>query len=400
MRNAYKGYKSWQYLEPNVDYAAYELCKEIGRVEPYQIALPPQQEDRMTRLNAECIILSLHEHPSIMTEDLDEFVAYERQGRESTGFYGLANSNLDCVFDNMMDGTCVISSMSGWKWDDILHDIGVRSCDIAHQDFVVKAFTVDDIREAKKKGKVAWVVCLENSGMIDREVDKIEVLYGFGVRMLGICYSESNNLGSGVRETNDGGLTVFGRECVDRMNKIGMAIDVTHSGEKTAMDTILHSKKPTFITHTGARKLWERRGLKSDELLKACADKGGVIGIGSPPNATPTWNRPVHCIESVMEHFEYVKDLVGIDHVAFGPDTMYGDHVGLYDCFLKAFSMAKNTAGAKGEQGRLEYVKGAENPTEVFDNILRWLVKNDYTDEQIKNVMGENVLRTLKDVWA
>jgi len=401
VRSAYKGYTSYQYLEAGRDYRYYKMPPETNRVAPYQIPLAPQEEERLRKIAQECIVLSVHEHPDIMPENLErDLIPYEKQGRENTGFYGLANSYLDCLFDNMMDGTCIMSSDAGWKWNDVIHDVGIRACDIAHQDFVVQARSIADIRQAKKEGKVAWVVALESTGMIDGDIDRIEVLYGFGVRMLGITYSESNGLGSGIREPGDGGLTVFGRQCVERMNKIGMAIDTTHSGEKTAMDTIKYSKQPVFITHTGARKLWERRGLKSDDLLKACADKGGVIGIGAPPNATPTWSRPRHTIESTMEHFEYIKDLVGVDHVAFGPDTLFGDHVGMYDYFLANFSMAQNTAGAPADPNRLAYVEGAENPVEVWDNILRWLVKHNYSDEDIRKVVGENVLRTLEHIWV
>ena len=137
--------------------------------------------------------------------------------------------------------------------------------------------------------------------------------------------------------------------------------------------------------------------LMPDEVLLACAAKGGVIGIEAAPHTTITKNNPRHDLESYMEHFEYIKDLVGMDHVAFGPDALYGDHVGLHNMFSGNMSIAENTSGDKFE--RIEYVKGLENPTEASHNIIRWLVKHNYSDEDIQKVIGGNVIRVLKEVW-
>ena len=109
---------------------------------------------------------------------------------------------------------------------------------------------------------------------------------------LGITYSESNALGSGLKEKRDGGLTAFGRKAVARMNKVGMLIDCSHAGDQTTLDTIETSRKPIVLTHIGARALWPSNRLAPDEVLKACADKGGVIGIEAAPHTTitPTWS--------------------------------------------------------------------------------------------------------------
>ena len=397
MKSGYTGYKSFQYLTGDTDYQQFELASEVDRVEPHRVALTPEQTARVSELVSKHVVISLHEHPTTFPKNKADILPYARQGRIATSFEGLAHSNLDAVFDNLLNGINIISSNAGWRWQDIIHDIGIRCCDIAHQDFLIKTERVDDIFRAKRAGKIAWVICLEASGMIENELDRLDILHGLGVRMVGIAYSEANSLGSGIREAKDGGLTMFGRQAVERMNVVGLAIDVTHCGHGTAMDTIEASSKPIFITHTGARKLWNRRGLKPDELLKACADKGGVIGIGAPPHSTVTRNHPTHTIESVMEHFECVKDLVGIEHVGFGPDTLYGDHVALHHAFSGNLSLTRTMLGDPIEQ--VEYVKGVENPTEAFDNIPRWLVKHGYSDEQIAKVLGGNAIRVLREVW-
>ena len=139
--------------------------------------------------------------------------------------------------------------------DDIVYDIGMRLSDIAHQDFVIKVESVKDIHFARETGRVGLVVCLEASTPIENELDRIDVLYGLGVRQMGIAYSEANGLGSGLKEVRDGGLTSFGRKAVERMNKLGIAIDISHSGDVTCLDTIECSSKPIFITHAGRASL-------------------------------------------------------------------------------------------------------------------------------------------------
>jgi membrane dipeptidase len=181
------------------------------------------------------------------------------------------------------------------------------------------------------------------------------------------------------------------------MNKLGIAIDVSHSGDQTSLDTIEVSSKPIFITHAGARALWPTRRMKPDSVLKKCADKGGVIGIEAAPHTTLTKDHPRHSIESFMQHFEYCVELMGIDHVAFGPDTLFGDHVALHHVFARQLSI-KSAHGSQDFQ-EVEFVDGIENPAEEFPNIMRWLVKHNYTDDDIRKVVGGNVMRVLHEVW-
>jgi membrane dipeptidase len=273
----------------------------------------------------------------------------------------------------------------------------MRLADIAHQDFLVRAGTLEDIRAAKASGRIAFVPCLETATPIENELDRLDILYGFGLRSCGIAYSEGNALGSGLRETNDAGLTEFGRLAVRRMNRLGIAIDVSHAGDRTSLDTIERSEQPVFVTHAGARALWNTKRMKPDEVLKACAERGGVIGISAAAHTTLTERHPLHSLESVMEHFEYVLKLVGIEHVAFGPDIFFGDHVGLHRFFAKQFSLAASRGNLKIQE--VEYVDGIENPSESFPNIVRWLVRHAYSDGDIGMVIGGNVMRALGQVW-
>lgn len=397
-KKPYDGYTSFQYLEPGTDYKAFELAEQIDRVPSTKVALSDAEEQRVEAIFGDHLAISLHDHCFVAPKNLAEFMEFRRWGRDWTGYEGLAVSGLDCVFDNMMDGTAMITSRGGWKWDDVIFDIGMRLSDIAHQDLVVLATTTQQIRDAKANDQIAFVISIEGAAMIENELDRIDVLYGLGVRCLGIAYSEANALGAGLKEPRDGGLTVFGRKAVKRMNRLGLAIDISHSGDRTSLDTITTSEQPVFITHAGARALWDTPRLKPDEIIVACAERGGVIGIEAAPHTTITENHPKHSLESFMEHFEYCAELVGIDHVTFGPDALFGDHVGLHSALSEALSLG----ASKGTQSypRVDWVDGLENPAEAFPNIVRWLVKHNYSDDEIAKVIGGNTMRVLEQVWA
>ena len=397
-RKPYNGYTSFQYLAPGVDYTEYPLVPQIGRVAPYHYPISEEQERRVQQFMADEYVISLHEHTFVCPENLDDFMEFRRQGRDWTGYEGLSISGLDAVFENFMDGTSMITSRAGWKWNDIIHDIGIRLSDIAHQEMVIVATKLDDIARAKRENKIAMIVSLEAATQIENEIDRVDVLYGLGVRCMGIAYSEANALGAGLREANDGGLTQFGREVVHRMNKLGMSIDVSHCGDRTSADVIEVSRRPVFMTHVGARSLWNTSRMKPDDVIKACAAKGGVIGVEAAPHTTLTERHKTHTLESVMEHFEYLVNLVGIDHVAFGPDTLFGDHVGLHHALAGPLSIS---AAHKGQAfDEVAYVDGAENPGEVFPNIVRWLVQHEYDRDAMKKVLGTNILRVLQETWV
>ena len=390
MRETYDGYEPFDYLDDD-EYTQFDFPSPYAIGEPHELELTAEQEQRAEAVRETYPVISLHEHPFYFPDDVSETLQYVSQGRTETAYGALAESPLTAIFDNMLDGLAAVTSKSGWKFRDIVYDLGMRLCDLEHQDFVVPARSVDDIWEAQETGRIAMIPTIESSMPIENELDRIDILFGLGIRMMGLTYSESNALGSGLKEKRDAGLTVFGEQAVERMNKVGMAIDASHASNQSTLDACEISESPVFLSHNGAYELLDDDRLDPDHVLEAVADTGGVIGIQAAPHNTATLeNNPRHTIDAVIEHFEYVRDLVGIDHVTFGPDTLYGDHVGLHDLFF---------AELRNELERVEYVEGMENPTEAWNNIVRYLVREEYTDEEIEKILGGNVLRALEDVW-
>jgi membrane dipeptidase len=392
-KKRWDGYTSFSYLVPGEDYRPFEVSPQLGRVEPSWVPLSPEDAQRADRLLRDSVCISLHEHGGITPLDWDENEAYIRQGREWYGYEGLATSGLDAVFENFLDGTASITSINGWKWDDVIYDLGMHLADVAHQSTVFLGTSVSDIERAHATGRIAMIASIEGAAPIENELDRLDILYGLGVRMIGVAYSESNQLGGGIRDPGDGGLTAFGKKAVVRMNRLGMAIDLSHTGDLTAMQTCALSDAPVFLSHSGARALFPEMKLKTDDLLKAVADTGGVIGIEASPGTT-TLPDVAQSLETVMAHMEYCVDVMGIDHVAFGPDTLFGDHVELGRRYADSLN-----SGEEPETVEIDYVAGFENPSE-FPNVIRWLVAHGYTDEQIGKLAGGNIMRALRDVWV
>lgn len=373
------------------------------------------EEKRFEEVMEKNIVIDLHAHPVVGPKDPSETDAFRREGRNFLAYEALSRSGLDCVFDNLMDGSCFINTKHGWDWMGTVHDLGMNLCDIDHQDFIIHCKRVEDIKKAHESGRLAWVAVIESASCIENEVDRLDVLYGLGVRSVGVCYSESNMLGSGLKELKDGGLTDLGYDAVVRMNKLGILIDVSHTSDQTALDTIENSNKPIVISHSGMRSLTPTTRMFPDEVVQALAERGGIMGIEAAPNLTVTEKHPLHGIDSFMEHIEYCIDLVGIDHVACGPDTNYTDHVGRYVWNIehgREQGRGHYTRPERGKEARylgidmdvdtlreLMYVRGMENPTECLQNVARWMVKNGYSDEEIAKILGGNVMRLLKEVW-
>ncbi len=401
------GYKAYSYLEARFDYRVFKLTKGVGRVPEYKVPLSATEEERFEGLMEGNTVIDLHEHPVLYPEDMTQLAEANGLGRQFTAYEDIARAGVDCVFDHMMDGMSYITSFNGWKWNDVVHDIGVRLCDLAHQKTVTHCSDVGDIEVAHNGGKIALVLCLESATPIENEVDRVDVLYGLGVRSMGVCYSESNMLGGGMGETRlDPGLTDFGYDAVRRMNKVGMLVDVGHTNDRTALETIEASKDPIYNSHSGPGAIAQGH-TNSDEFLHALAESDGLLGIGGAGRGLRTRKHPIGSIDSYGECLSYCIETMGIDHIGCGPDSLYGDHQALYSVWFPRRMGHYKRPGANEvkefpvPKGEIDpgYVRGLENPSE-FTNIARWMVANGFSDGEIGKVMGGNAFRLLERVWG
>ena len=378
---------SYEYLDKNV--IPVKLCNDVGRIEERAVELNEEDEKRAMRLHEESIVIDFHNHLTVLPEEMKDFEVYARSGRPATGFEGVKNSGLTACLYGFGGSSGRRSSPTPWQLSDVIWDMGIRFADMDHhQDIVMRAYSAKDILEAKKNGKTAIFSTIENAQMVDNDLDRVDMLYGLGVRCLGLTYNTRTTIADGCTERTDSGLSSFGYKVIERMNRLGMLIDLSHSSPIASKETIEASTAPCCFTHTFAQGIFDNPRGKSDELLKQMAERGGVIGVAAVANLIS--NKEVQTVFDVMDHVDYLVKLVGIDHVSIGTDAMFGDHVGLHKYIRGIMDM---TVALKNLPA--EYVEHIENPGQ-WPNVTRALVARGYSDEDIKKIIGGNVLRILE----
>jgi membrane dipeptidase len=257
---------------------------------------------------------------------------------------------------------------------------------------LVSAFRAEDIVAAKRDGKQAVMYQLEPQTM-GRDLSRIDAAYGLGVRMMLLTFNTRNYIGDGCGERTNSGLSYLGIEMVERLNDIGIMIDLSHCGVQTSLDAIKFSTDPVLFNHTGAQALNPPvTRLKTDEQIRAVADKGGLIGISAIPNQLSS--QPEQGIEDMLNHIDYVANLVGIEHVVIGLDNTFHDQVAFHRKLAASKSIDLEKAGITLAAG---YMYGIESPLE-WRNIVRGLVSRGYTDDEIEKVVSGNALRVMEEV--
>lgn len=389
--------ESFPYL-PDLDRSFVDQAERpVGSVVIDSLGLTSGQEARVQELLASSLVVDIHGHPQYLPSDLGRLREYMRTGRLLTNYEGLRQSGITVMFDSLI-GLIGVSTLEGHQFEDVVADLGMRQCDLAFQEGFVQARTVKDIHEAHAAKKIAFVFATESAGFIGSNLDRLDILYGFGVRSMGLTHNEANGLASGLAEPGDGGLTLLGRAAVRRMNELGMIVDIAHAGDQSGMDAIRYSQAPVIISHAGSRTVWNTPRMKPDDVIRACVEGGGLIGIEAAPHSTISTKHPEHSLHSVMDHFEYLVDLVGIEGVTFGPDCLYGDHVGLHHALADLHAGGIPTS--LQPEHPVTYVDGMDNATEAFPNVVRYLVHKGYSDHEIRQVISGNSLRVMSAVWG
>lgn len=254
--------------------------------------------------------------------------------------------------------------------------------------------TAAQIRQAKRDGVIAMYANCQPSTPAPRDLKALDAAYGKGLRSFMLTYNRMDHIGTGCTERVDAGLSMFGLEVVKHCNELGMIVDVSHCSHLTTMDACRHSKKPVTANHTIARSVYRHARGKSNEALRAIADTGGVVGVLALPAFLT--DAAVPTIEHMLDHIDYIADLIGWQHLAIGTDWP----MQAPDDFLAAILNAEMKTVGFRQEDRIDATKRLSGYDDCRDlpNITRGLVKRGYTDEQIKGILGENALRVFEAV--
>jgi membrane dipeptidase len=271
----------------------------------------------------------------------------------------------------------------------------------AHPATLVRVRNAADIRAAKASGRTGLMYGFQDGVCFETDLDRLTTFHRLGIRVIQPTYNRHNQLGDGCLEPVDGGLSARGREAVERMNALGILVDLSHCGRVTAADAIRISKRPVAFTHTGCAALADHPRNRTDAELRAVAATGGVAGIyvmpylsgGHQPRAA-----------DVIRHLEHAIDVAGEDHVAIGTDGTLSA-IALTPDFIANFAAnvakRKATGIAAPQEHEDGYLFAADlNTPRRFEQIADRLSLRGHSDARIEKVLGANLLRVFEAAWS
>ena len=255
------------------------------------------------------------------------------------------------------------------------------------------ALSAKDIRKAKQEGKTAFLLTTQNSDAFEEDVSLVPMARMIGLRCSQVVYQTKNAAGDGCDEKGDGGLSKYGMQLVHAFNEARIVIDLSHAGPQTAMDAVLESKDPVVFSHSNARALCKAPRNCSDELLKALADKGGVVGASAyNPVIIPKGGDTGATLDDFLNQIDYMVNLIGIDHVGFGLDAGEGRS----ELEVKILHSKARGLGAAPKHRYLE----ALTPRRKMKNLTRGLLERGYSEADTLKILGGNFLRVFEQVWG
>jgi len=262
------------------------------------------------------------------------------------------------------------------------------------EEYFMRIDSASDLKRVKKSNKLGILLGIQNSEHF-RRPDDVDFFRALGQRVSQLTYNARNLIGNGSTERRDEGIADFGVAIIERMNKVGMAVDVSHCGDRTTLDAFEISKKPVLITHSNCRALVPGHPrLKTDEAIKKVGEAGSVMGI-TAVRMFVKGDEPT-TVEHVLDHFDHVRKLIGPQHLGIGSDIdLYG-----YDAMPPELNKQLRSAykGSYGFRGKID-VEGLDHPKRVFD-LTEGLIRRKYNDADIEGILGGNFERVLTQIWV
>jgi membrane dipeptidase len=255
------------------------------------------------------------------------------------------------------------------------------------EEFMLAA-TVQDILNAKRNQKLAVTFDLEGVRALNGRIDMIEMFYALGVRQMLLAYNRNNAAGSGCHD-EDIGLTAFGSDIVREMNRVGMVLDLSHTGYRTSIEAMERSEKPAVFSHSNPRSVFAHDRNIVDDQIKACAATDGVIGVVGLNRFLGDWRIDSECI---CDHLDYIIDLVGPRHAGLGLDYAFETTLdGMDELIAKNPEFWPANAYPNG-------VTSYAHPDQISE-IANILLRRGHNEIDVTAILGGNFMRVAQEVW-
>jgi len=379
----------------------------INVYRPFDFGLTSAQEERAAKLHREAIIIDMLfqgplttlNYPEFLTAKIENAVAEGLPRAESVNA-ALAEPSFAAARGELPEfrEAWFASGITGGNRQVsvephlIARGYGLAQAQFDHLDWMIKALKAEDFRRAKAEGKVAGYVSTQ--GGPGETVAFIEECYNLGLRMIQLTYNSLTRVGAGCTERTDAGISWYGKQCIEKMNALGIIVDTGHCGRQTTLDACALSTKPVVASHTAVDAICPHDRCKSDEEFKAIAESGGVIGVAMVPFfLNPSGKADMN---DFLDHVDYLRKLVGVKHVGIGTDWPLSVPARIME---ENFTVLAASLGFRQEHriDPMETVRGFDTYLD-FPNIARGLVARDYRDEDITAILGGNFLRVFEEV--
>jgi len=270
-----------------------------------------------------------------------------------------------------------------------------------HPEFLTQVRTADDILAARAAGLTGVCYGLQDGVAFEDDVERLDTLHFLGIRVIQPTYNRRNLLGDGCMEPADAGLSRTGLQAVERMQALGILVDLSHCGRRTAADAIAAANRPVAFTHTGCFALAEHPRHRTDAELKAAADGGGVSGIFIMPylskGAQPT-------AADVVAHIEHAVNVAGEDHVSIGTDGTISP-TELTEAYKTKFSEITRKRQELGIAAPYETEEGYLfasdlNTPRRFEMLADALISRGHSEARVEKILGGNLLRVFREAWS
>jgi len=250
--------------------------------------------------------------------------------------------------------------------------------------------TLEDLKAAKRDGRLGIVFGIQSADALGRDRSLVRILHKLGLRILQLTYMERNYIGDGCLEPENRGLTHFGIQVVRECNRLGIVVDCSHVGVQSTLDAAQYSSKPMVISHAACRALADNPRAVTDDMIKAVAATGGLVGI--TPYAPYIRTDAPPKLEDYFRHFDHAIDLVGDDHVGLATD-MFDGKTKLN--WVTPFYYPEVMRGTTFDTRRVEGFRTKADLGAVVDGFIA----HGYSDATIRKILGDNWMRVLGEVW-
>lgn len=298
------------------------------------------------------------------------------------------NLTLDHSGEGHASFDTAVSSVAFWE----------RELD-AHPDALMKIELATDVRRAKESARLGLIFGFQDSAMLEGDLERLQLFYTFGIRVIQLTYNGRNLAGDGCLEPANAGLSRFGHRLVERMNAMGILVDLSHCGQRTTADAIAASSKPVAVTHSGCSAVFEHPRSKRDQELRQLANKGGVIGIYLMPFLNPAGPPTA---DDVVRHIEHAINVCGEDHVAIGSDQSITpiQVTPEYREAIRRFAAERRRLGIGApREDELIFVPDLNSPRRM-ELIADRLLERGHGEMRVEKILGTNLARLFREVWV